>query len=418
MSRLLQTFLAPGDVLATRVRRLAWATPYLGYLDDETDPEAAEGPSVEYNSHEASETISIDHPNSLEREVGGVALFKAAASVFGIDNSLQSSSAQFLLLLHLLPSLQVLHVTPPDDNGILDDFVDALTALQPVATLPLALQSLRYPHRCTYMNSVRGVVPEFRMTIMRLPHIATIVVQLIGGHYTKETADACVASSRVEHLRLMFAPVTPALLNDMLKIPVALKSFSYIPILTTMIDLQAVGVALRPHRKSLEYLELQIVVLDGGGGGTRNTIESLRHWPALVRISGSLCMLVRKFPQKELRPLLVNGLPACLRGLEITFDRYWSVAEVAEEVIVMLGEKQNMLPGLRRLVSLLRVKKSPELLGSLRSACVAAGVELIVDDSCVVTDCFTKSGNAGKPNGLEGVWWERTCKRLYDSQDD
>lgn len=404
MSPLLQIFLAQGDVLATRVRRLAWATAYLSYSDDETDPEAAEGPSVEYDSREASETISTDHPNSLEIEVGGVALFKAAASVFGIDDLLQSSSAQFLLLLHLLPSIQVLHVTPPDDNGILEDFVDGHSALQPVATLPLALQSLRYFYWCTYMNSVRGVVPEFLMTIMRLPHIATIAVQLIGGHYTKATAGACVASSRVEHLRLMFAPVTPALLNDMLKIPVVLKPFSYSPMLTTMIDLHEVGVALHPHRKSLEYLQLQIVVLDGGDGGTRNTIESLRDWPALVRIRGSLSMLLGKLPQQGLRPLLVNVLPACLRELEITFDRYWSVAEVAEEVIVMLGEKQTMLPGLRRLVFLLRVKKSPELLESLRSACVAAGVELIVEDSYVVTDCFTNFGN-GNRMALKACGW-------------
>lgn len=368
VSRLLKTFLAPGDVLATRVRRLAWPTSFVDYSDGTPSPELG---------------------------VGDFALFKAAASVFGINNSLRSSSAQFLLLLHLLPGLQVLHVTQPDNNGILEDFVDGLSALQPVATLPLALQSLRYFYWCTYVHRVRGVVPEFLMTIMRLPHIETIVVHLIGD-YPKATADACVSSSRLEHLRIMMAPITPALMIGMLKIPVALKSFSYIPMLPTKMDLRTLVVALHPHQQSLEYLHLEIRLVDGGADDGRNRIESLRHWPALVRIRCSLGMLLGKGLLREPRPLLVNVLPACLEELEVSLDRYWSVSEVAHEVIVMLGEKQNMLPGLRRLVFLLCITKSPELLARVRRACIAAGVELIEEDSYVVTDCFTNFGNGGE----------------------
>lgn len=345
-------------------------------------------------------------------DLSDIALFKAAASSLGIDDSLESTSAQFLLLLHLLPDLHVLHIALPNDRGVFDDLMAGLTALQPVATLPIGLQSLRYFYCCTSMDNIRGIVPELLMTIMNLPSIETILVQLIDADYQKSTADALVGSSCVENLCFKWAPVAPSLLNAMLKIPVALKSFRYSTMMTTrsdfrcmgitlqpLTDLRELGVALEPHRTSLECLHVEIATLDGGDGGTRIPMESLRDWPALVKVRCALTTLLGKGPQTRPPVMLVDMLPAGLQELEILLDRIWSERDVVREVVVMLGQKRDRLPELRTLVVLRGTEKSPELLVRLLHACIAAGVDLIEDESYLMIDCFTNVGRGG-----EGKW--------------
>lgn len=76
-------------------------------------------------------------------------------------------------------------------------------------------------------------------------------------------------------------------------------------------------------------------------------------------------------------PQLAYILPAGIRELEILYDRYWTIAEVVDEVLVLLRHKEEMVKDLKRIVVCIDKWVRPELEERLKAACTAASVELV-----------------------------------------
>lgn len=171
--------------------------------------------------------------------------------------------------------------------------------------------------------------------------------------------------------------------------------------------LPRVGYALESHRESLQYLRLdftQVAETDSGefnddlalgfieivetdnsetnDDSTTYTIGSLRGWPVLRTLVTSLLPIVGE----GLRPnclQLADMLPAGIVNLEILRDDYWPSREVVRQIVEMLGGKEAMVPGLKRLAVPTNISstKEPGLQQRLRAACEAAAVTLVEDTS-------------------------------------
>lgn len=355
-------------------------------------------------AHVRSLTLHWHDPESEppERE-SDIALLTAAASRLGLDRPLASEGAQVVLLMHLLPRLETLNVMPPDERDDFDDLMEAHHVLQPTVSLPLALQSLRDFHWYSRTGE-SSETPKLFSTLMRLPCIHTVSLHMMHktvisfpgvdaptgattttAATTATTTATSTSTSTVTHLELWFGNLSPWSLGCILKLTHALTHFSY-RTLRGLSDFSGFAAALQPLQNSLRHLQLDLFWLPDSSWvwtETSTALGSLREWPVLRSLRISLVILLGKALQGEPR-LLAHMLPKSLFVLDVLKDHCWSAAEVVDELVAMLEQKEAMLPGLRRVAVVRAFCKSPEMVERLDAACKAVAVEHVKDRSQMV----------------------------------
>lgn len=308
-----------------------------------------------------------DPERSLEQSTD-IALFKAAATPFGLRDDIGFQDSQIMLLLHYLPHLHALRIIPLDGSddpsaGLFDEDIDPQ-----IDNLPPGLQQLR-EFRCFSRDTDGGVSPNTFLTLLQLPCIRTIKV-----HITYEmgislrSAAAAAGTSVVTDLRLTNGTLSLEPLQCILRIPIALTSFSY-SAGSPHPDFD-IGEALLPLRATLKFLRIEFMHLT-------EPIGSLREWAALRTLKCSLAVLLGKWQEREsLR--LVDVLPLGLRELDVRSDPYWSVDAALDQKMELLMEKETVRPELK----VLAVGWGPKWwLDKLSLACEAAAVELKESES-------------------------------------
>lgn len=319
-------------------------------------------------------------------DIWSVTTFRQAQSRRGLDRTQAlSGGTQLMMLLHLLPELHGLHLLPPDQCDPFDKLMKSLCAQRRIATLPIALQSLR-EFRCHWDSRYGGVSVEALVLLLRLPYIRSINISLareieVCTPTLNATIVAAAGTSTITHLEFAFVQSRPSSLGGILKIPRALTHFSYFGGRENLddFDLAAFGTTLQPLQRSLKSLHLDFSSLyshaiDGDNKPT-TTIGSLHNWPVLGTVRCPLQLLLGQRPQLDSLLQLADVLPVGTRDLEILGDQYWSFAETVHQVVVLLGRKE-MVPCLKRVAVYKDYGRDYELVGKLRAACRVAEVEL------------------------------------------
>lgn len=304
-----------------------------------------------------------------------VALLTAGAERFGIEQPMGSEAGELLLLLHLLPSLDVLYNSLGYDPNMLAEFLGDQDFL-PSDALPVGLQSLRELH-CDYEFNVSR---KNMRKIMQLPLLRVLRVTMEDDTGVEGVEiDKWTGSSAVTDLAIVSGYVRVRQLKAILKIPKAAARFSFSAHRALAFgDFDASGTwrALGLHRQTLQYVQLSIddnvyesfddVVVE------HTAISSLRHWPVLRTIDCSISRLLGYGREKAVMRL-VDVLPMSIRELVLDGDEFWMEGEVIDELVHMMEMKE--VAGL----DYLRVVEVPESMGQdirLRVAFEAVGVEL------------------------------------------
>ncbi|KAL0639055.1 hypothetical protein Q9L58_001937 [Maublancomyces gigas] len=261
-----------------------------------------------------------------------------------LPRSSQSHGTELVSLLHLLSSIQVLHIAPANACSDFTRLMEPCDGALP-STLQLALRSLRI-FRCASFNPM-GMRAQTVLTLLRLPCIRSIwtPVNRENGFIMRAPIHTAAASS-ITDLRLS-GSIPIASLSYLLRDLAALTHFGYDAYVSDDFDLQAFMAVLEPLRNSLQHLYLELttdnepyVELDDvfiGG--------SLRTWPVLRTLSCGLVPLLGKGKQDDsLR--LVDVLPPSLRELEVLSDNYWLCREVLLEALDLVGKKESVVPNL------------------------------------------------------------------------
>lgn len=356
---LLRTLLSPGgEKLATHVRslRLKWEK-----IDREPTPE----------------------------NQSDIALMTAAASRFGLHQSVTSQDTQVVLLLHLLPRLQAFDPSPPPDSysnayydshsdSSPDHFTEFMEAHH--TDTPLALQPLR-EFSCASNPTDRGISFKTLLTVLKLPHIRRIDVRLIDQPIFAANTTAVANTSAVKILHLKNTIISPLSLEYILKTPTGLTRLSLSPISRNPdFEIEPFGPAIRAVRATLQHLHLDFSRVaepqHWRTTKTLSTIGSFRDWPALHTIRCSLMLLLGRGLRAD-TPALADILPAGLRELEILRERYWAVAEEADQVVELLARKEAMVPVLEKLAMQMATGRVMRSQDALRGACVGAAVALV-----------------------------------------
>lgn len=289
----------------------------------------------------------------------------AAAARVGLRYPLHSQGAEIALLLHLLPRLQTLDLSPPAYFDVLDDFLTSQPYL-PRAALAPGLQSLRTIH----YRSAGCVAVDIAtlLALLTLPALRTLDIGFVDLEAAEAppTAAMAVSSSRVTDLRFGFDDANAALLAQVLRIPQALTRLSF----EQLGRGDGFSGALGAVRRSLEYL---VVRLEGD-----ETVGSLRGWSVLRHVRCSMAALVGASRDGD---VLAGVLPLAIEGLWVEVGAGWLFAEVLRVVERLVGVK--CVYGLVRL-EVVVVEREWAQRGTgverVREACEAAGVKLVVRD--------------------------------------
>lgn len=320
---------------------------------------------------------SIFESELQEEPESDLALFKNAASRLQLDEPLASDGAQVVLLMHLLPCLRILDVIPPEDRDEFNDLMEAHYATQHTGSLPLAFRFLReFVSSSDFADC--GVGSTMLLTLLRLPHIRTIVVPMVDedeSPFPGADSTAIVAISTVTNLNFSYTDLSPSALTRIFTVPRTLTHFSYCAAQGWDYDLAAFSTALQPLQHSLRHLHLDLYRYNKDASQPITTLASLRDWPLLRGERISLLPLLGTTGSQE----LARVLPAGLCALEIISDPSWLAERVVDEVVVMLGEKERLLPRLKMLAVLLSGEKSLEDMERLGAACKVANVQLVID---------------------------------------
>ncbi|KAL0639421.1 hypothetical protein Q9L58_001449 [Maublancomyces gigas] len=311
---------------------------------------------------ESSSTL----PSEPESEI---ALFTAAESRLGIQNLRASYGAQIVLCLYLLPFLTTLDVMPSFRNHDFEVFIESLHATLPTS-LPPGLQSLRvfnwYSDGCE-----QGVSYAMLLTIMRLPCIRTIDVDIIEELRGPFPDPDSRAISGITNLHFS-AAISSTSLTRILTLPRALTHFSFNLTLGYDLNLSHLSTALKPLQRSLQILELGIFDR-WSRGEVDGLLTSLREWPVLRSVRIAPVTLLGVENEQGLAQVLPAGL--CALGI---FSDYISLdTDIAEIVLVMLGQKGKMLPCLRRLALPPCIEANPKLFTEIIVACEKVGVVVV-----------------------------------------
>lgn len=318
----------------------------------------------------------------------GLRRLTAAAAEVGIDRPPRSDGAQVLLLLHLLPHLEVLDLTPPSEPDNFSTFLNDRDVF-PTMPLPVALQSVREVH---YYWSGRGLEwfdtdqldPSILLVLFRLPAIRMLDVRFMcHADVEIDWTEAAypVGSSTVTDLHFGYGDVTMYTFEKVLRIPRTLTHFSYgacSPGGRRFFDTRRFKRALETAKETLQSLVLcfsDTIDTDEEGvvGDSTLGIGSLRDWLALRSIRCSLSTLLGE--GRSVGTLrLVDVLPVGIRELEVEMDGFWSFEETMEELVELVERKEES--GIRNL----QVLTVPHYWGvqeGLSVVCDAAGVALV-----------------------------------------
>lgn len=320
-------------------------------------------------------TLMIDWggcwPTAPSGLAGEIALFTAAGSRYGIQNLRASSGAQVVLCLHLLPFLTTLDIIPSLYEYDFEAFIESLHATPPTS-LPLGLQSLR-EFNWYSGESDHGVSYTMLLTLMRLPCIRIIdlhIVEELRGPFPEPDKKGI---SGLTNLHLSSAAISDTSLARILTLPSALTRFSFNATHGSDLNLTHLSTALKPLQHSLQHLELGLF-----HGWNRSGIDelsitklaSLRDWPVLRSVRVAPVALLGVVKEQGLAQVLPPGL--CAFG--ILGDYFWSDEEVADMVLVMLGQKEKLLPRLRRLALSSGIRVNLKLVEKIEVACKNVGV--------------------------------------------
>lgn len=277
------------------------------------------------------------------------ALLDPVASRFGLRRGVHSQGAQLVLLIHLLPRLRVLTVTPPVRFSTFTKMMDAryTQLVDPTSpTPPLVLQSLR-EFISPADQTGNGISHKTLVVLLLLPCIRVIDVQ-IADHdpfSLRAMKTAWFGSSSVSQLRIEDPNMAPRYLSLVIPLTRALTHFSYSTARRRAeFDHEGFWAALRPLRTTLVALHLDIK-LAPRGAVWEGVGWSFREWVVLRRLGCSIGLLLGK-----VRPRVIDGLVDCLpvgiRGLEVLEDQWLGYGEVMQHVLKLLDRKTTVVPSL------------------------------------------------------------------------
>lgn len=358
----LWTILTPGrEFLATHVRALTWRW--------DRNPSTRRCPSED----------TILNPVALR---------------LGVCPGLDSEDVTFLLLIHLLPHLRVLTLTPPVKYSIFTKLLGSHD-ISPTVTLPVNLEAAStvgplllslHEFHSPAVRYYRGIGYRILIMVLMLPAISHVDVHLWDDSSLLPKETESVAASSVRKLRLARGGRVPRYLFRLLKVATVLTHFSYSTIrLRSTFTHKTLFMAMRPLRFSVVNLHLDIQLrLDDTHQSADAEYDgswSLQEWSLLRTLSCSLVGLVAR-PRLVVAANLGLFLPASLRELEVREDHCWPYAMVVDEVVELLGQKMAAVPVLER-VAVMPVAQvaampvDPQVLEKLSDACEAAGVTLV-----------------------------------------
>lgn len=314
-----------------------------------------------------------------------ITLFRSAQSRLRLADSQEfSGGVQVELLLHLLPQLHALCLLPPNMCDSFDRFMNSHDLQQSIPTLPIAFQSLR-EFRCHWGDTDYAVSIETLVILLRLPYIRSINIPTRAcSEATSHSVDAAIVAaagtSTVTHLEFSRRQLPPSSLAGILRIPRALTHFSHYAERSDIatFELAEFGTMLEPLRRSLKALNLDIWDISPTAAAAARhqpvtAIGSLRDWPVLRTVKCPLLVLLGR--QKNAMHRLADVLPAGLRELEILGDCYWPFKDAVHEVMVLLAQKERVLPRLQ--IVTVYGGYSRNLVEKLRASCLKAGVKLV-----------------------------------------
>lgn len=306
-------------------------------------------------------------------------LITSAAS--RVDLELHTTNDYIKQLMQLLPRLERLDLLPSHKLDIFHrsdchGFPTRLVHLQHVT--------------CYWVGMDRGFLPREYQSLLRTPSIYSLDILLEPGVNVPPLGrplSTIAAKPRVRCLVLSLGYLTTGMVDKLLKAPREVSRFSYanLPLIRDY-DGPGIGSVLRTNVAD----SLRCLVLSWGPGsdseirrreetlGSRFTVGSLGDWPVLIRLRCTLTVLLGTWPKKA-TARLGELLPEVIRHFVISVDSFWSVAEIADQIVRMLDEKQE--GELKWLVSIMVLKQVDgpvEVL--LRGACTRAGVILVIRD--------------------------------------
>lgn len=323
---------------------------------------------------------------------GEMATLTAAAIRVGLTDSPRLEAVQVLLLLHLLPSVEVLELVPPSYLDYFGTFM-LERSLQTPAVLPIGLQSVRKVWY--YLDDITSdTFPSTLLALIALPCIRELDVGFLHDIDDTDSYDydnqrvpdpfafaGRAGTSEMTHLRISYGGVMPWVFDQLLPLARTLTHFSYGERMAGGLrGFPPVGFAraLSCAKATLQSLVLCFVPTDYDEDPEEleGTIGSFQDWPVLYRIRCSLAPLLGECPEIMLR--LVDVLPLVIRSFEVGIDVVWGVEETVTEVIDMLQWKDRAGLGCLAVVS---VPMSWGVLQPVRESCDAAGVVLVRGDS-------------------------------------
>lgn len=314
--------------------------------------------------------VPRDHPDGP--------CFLAALTCHGLPHCIPTEGVLVVLLLYLLPGLQVLDALVPDPNDAFCEFMDDLHTLQPVARIPIGLQSLR-DFTCDFYTPPEAVSTETFLTLLCLPNIRAIKIPVQVGlpFSSSQTVLTAELQSSVKELTFHTARISDTSLKRVLAIPHALTHFRYYASREdSSFDFTATGLALRQQQASLETLVVNFRARIWLGGLLRQatSIGSLHDWHALKRLKCTLLALLGN--RLNPPPGLEDVLPRGIRDLEIVDDDYWTAEQAAQRTVVLLRKKDVVVPRLETVAVYRNREKCTELREQLLAAGNAAGVHV------------------------------------------
>ncbi|KAL0633275.1 hypothetical protein Q9L58_007828 [Maublancomyces gigas] len=296
-----------------------------------------------------------------------------------------------VLLMHLLPSVLVLRISPPRDIPLLSQsyITHCLDPMDPAphasASRPtLQLQSLR-EFSCPHERDRGGISFGALLALMKLPSIRSIDTHIvyIPTFIPPPSSNDSARFSSVTRLWLSTQTMSIPSLSFFLSAPVALTSFSYQLLSYSgfrMVDLMDI---LSPLRPSLHHLHLDLIsaAISFTGGKDDCIRSSFRDWPVLQTLSCSLVELLGT-TNPDVLPLLCLSevLPHSLRGLNILPDHYWVHEAAVHMVGDLLRQKEEAVPALERLALGVTWDYNVDADAELQLACMSAGVGLVEGD--------------------------------------
>lgn len=300
------------------------------------------------------------------------------------------------LLLHLLPSVRELEISPPRDlpgasRGYLSHCLKAPQGSP--ATPTLQLQLLRtfscpyavYHEGVPHSTSRGGITFRAVLALMHLPCIESIDTHMTNiPTVPPPSSTNPVRFSSVTSLRLSAVRTVPLSLAVLLRAPVALTRFWYVAVHYSSFAISDFTAALSPLRASLKYLHFDLIRTRAlFTAENADTIRGSVHlWPVLHTLRCSTRdLLGYPSPPENEHLELAEVLPRCLRQLEISMDQFWRYEYAVDKLVNMMMGRDDVVPLLESVAMDIWWSSGEPIHQRLRGACMEAGVELLENGS-------------------------------------